>query len=158
MSVLTEAMKQRIREYFPRYPDKQAVTLPALHLVQDEFRCVPLKAVEEIGELLGLSAAEVFDTMSFYGFFREEKEKLARKRLWVCRSLPCMLKGGESLLKEVCDKLGVHPGQNTSDGAITVEFAECIGACDAAPCVLVDDEIHERVTADQAIAAARGAS
>ena len=154
MSVLTDAMKQRIRDLFPRYPDKQAVTLPALHMVQDEFRCVPMKAVEEIGELLGLRAAEVFDTMSFYVFFREEQDKLGKRRLWVCRSLPCMLKGGEELLAEVCKKLGVHPGQNTSDGAITVEFAECIGACDGAPCVLVDDEIIERVNADQAIAAA----
>jgi NADH-quinone oxidoreductase subunit E len=65
-----------------------------------------------------------------------------------------MLKGGEELLAEVCKKLNVHPGQTTPDGQITVEFAECIGACEGAPCVLVDDEIHERVTADQAVAAA----
>jgi NADH-quinone oxidoreductase subunit E len=154
MSMLTDAMKEKIRGLFPRYPSKQAVTLPALHMVQDEFRCVPMKAVEEIGELLELSPAEVFDTMSFYGFFREEKDKLGKRRLWVCRSLPCMLKGGEELLAEVCRKLDVHPGQTTADGQITVEFAECIGACDGAPCVLVDDEIIERVNADQAVAAA----
>jgi NADH-quinone oxidoreductase subunit E len=154
MSALTDAMRQKIRDLFPRYPAKQAVTLPALHMVQDEYRCVPMAAIEEIGELLELSPAEVFDTMSFYGFFREEKDKLGNRRLWVCRSLPCMLKGGEELLAEVCKKLGVHPGQTTPDGRITVEFAECIGACDGAPCVLIDDEIHERVTADQAVAAA----
>jgi hypothetical protein len=55
MSMLTDAMKEKIRGLFPRYPSKQAVTLPALHMVQDEFRCVPMKAVEEIGELLELS-------------------------------------------------------------------------------------------------------
>jgi NADH-quinone oxidoreductase subunit E len=154
MSVLTDAMRQKIRDLLPRYPNPQAVTLPALHMVQDELRCVPFAACEEIGRLLGLSAAQVFDTLSFYGFFREEKDKLGKRRLWVCRSLPCMLKGGEELLAEVCKKLDVHPGQTTPDGRITVEFAECIGACDGAPCVLVDDEIHERVTADQAVAAA----
>src|SRR6187402_1322469 len=113
MSVLTDVMKQKIRELFPRYPSKQAVTLPALHLVQEEFRCVPMKAVEEIGELLELSPAEVFDAMSFYGFFREEKDKLGKRRLWVCRSLPCMLRGGEELLAHLSKTLHVRPGGTT---------------------------------------------
>ena len=73
MSVLTEELREKIRSYFPRYPSKQAVTLPALHLVHDVLRCVPLGAVKEIAELLDLSPAEVHDTMSFYGIFRTEK-------------------------------------------------------------------------------------
>ena len=72
MSVLTEDMRQKILAYLPRYPSKQAVTLPALHMVQDELRCVPLEAIREIADMLDLSPAEVHDTMSFYGFFRDE--------------------------------------------------------------------------------------
>src|SRR5262245_63618545 len=106
MAVLSDALKDRIRSYLPRYPSKQAVTLPALHLVHDEMRYVPQEAIREIADLLDLSPAEVHDTMSFYNFFREsEQEKLGRTRLWVCRSLACMLRGGEELLDDVCKKL-----------------------------------------------------
>ena len=78
MSVLSEELRQKILAYVPRYPHKQAVTLPALHVVQDELRCVPLDAVREIAGLLELSPAEVHDAMSFYGFFRTEKDPLGR--------------------------------------------------------------------------------
>ena len=60
----------KIAAYFSHYPHKQAVTLPALHLVQDELRCVPLPAIKEIADILDLSPAELYDAMSFYGFFR----------------------------------------------------------------------------------------
>jgi NADH-quinone oxidoreductase subunit E len=150
MAVLTESMKQRIRDYLPRYPNKQAVTLPALHIVQDELRCVPLEAIKEIAELLDLHPAQVHDTLSFYGFFRCERDQLGKHRVWVCRSLPCMLRGGEELLASLCQRLGVKPGDTTADGKVTVEFAECLGACEGAPCLLVDDEQHHNLTPESA--------
>ena len=140
MSFLSPELRQRILDYLPRYPSKQAVTLPALHLVQDEMRCVPLEAIREIADLLDLSPAEVNDTMTFYGFFKDEQHKLGRTRLWVCRGLACALRDGEQVLGDICRKLNVRPGQTSADGKITVEFAECIGACEGAPCVLIDDE------------------
>lgn len=146
MPVLTDAMREKIKSYFPRYPNKQAVTLPALHLVQDELRCVPLEAVKEIADLLDLHPAQVQDTLSFYGFFRDTDHKLGTHRVWVCRSLACMLRGGEELLRDMAGKLGLHPGGTTRDGKITLEFAECLGACEGAPCILVDDECHLNVT------------
>src|ERR671936_2902541 len=102
MGLLSDELKQKIAAYFPRYPSKQAVTLPALHLVQDELRCEPPGAVREIADLLDLSPAEVHDTMSFYGIFRSEDNPLGRTRLWVCRSLACMLRGGDALLSHLC--------------------------------------------------------
>jgi NADH-quinone oxidoreductase subunit E len=149
MSFLSPELRQKILAYLPRYPSKQAVTLPALHLVQDELRCVPLPAVREIAELLDLSPAEVYDTMTFYGFFRGEKDPLGRTRLWVCRSMACMLRGGEELLADVCHKLNVRPGCTSADGKISVEFAECIGVCEGAPAVLINDEARMNVTAEK---------
>jgi NADH-quinone oxidoreductase subunit E len=149
MSVLGDDLRRKIEAYLPRYPSKQAVTLPALHLVQDEKRCVPLEAVREIAHMLDLSPAEVHDTMSFYGFFRTEKDPLGRTRLWVCRSLACALRGGDELLATLCQKLGVRPGGTSADGKITVEFAECIGVCEGAPAVLIDDEARPDVTPDK---------
>jgi NADH-quinone oxidoreductase subunit E len=146
MSVLSEELRQKILAYVPRYPHKQAVTLPALHLVQDQLRCVPLEAVREIAGLLDLSPAEVYDAMTFYGFFRTEKDPLGRTRLWVCRSLSCMLRGSEEVLQALSEKLGVPPGGTSADGKITLEFAECLGGCEGAPCLLIDDEQRMNVT------------
>jgi NADH-quinone oxidoreductase subunit E len=142
MSFLSEDLKTRIQAYLSRYPNKQAVTLPALHIVQDALRCVPLGAIREIADLLDLAPSEVHDTMSFYGFFRDEQHKLGKTRLWVCRSLACNLRGADDLLAHFSEKLGVPPGGTTPDGKITLEFAECIGACEGAPCALLNDE-HE---------------
>ena len=68
MSVLTDQMRAAIREELAKYPDKQAATLPALHITQDALRHVPLEAIREIAEMLDLHPAQVHDTMSFYGF------------------------------------------------------------------------------------------
>jgi len=150
MSVLTEDLKNRIKAYIPRYPNKQAVTLPALHIVQDELRCVPTEAVREIADLLDLAPAEVYDAMSFYQFFRSEDDKLGKTRLWVCRTLACALRGADDLLEHCSKKLGVPIGGTTADRKITLEFAECIGACEGAPAVLVNDEHVMNVTPEKA--------
>ena len=151
MSVLTEPMKQQIRDLLPRYPTKQAVTLPALHIVHETFRCVPYQAMAEIAELLEITPAEVHDTMSFYGFFREEGNPLGKHRVWVCRSLSCMLRGGEQLLDNLCDRYHVKPGGTTTDGKVTLEFAECLGACEGAPCILVNDDCYMNQTPDSVV-------
>src|SRR5579862_7568333 len=149
MSFLSPDLRQQILDYLPRYPSKQAVTLPALHLVQESLRCVPLAAIREIADILDLSPAEVHDTMTFYGFYRTEKDPLGKTRLWVCRSLACMLRGGEGLFTDLCHKLNVQPGGTSADGKITVEFAECIGACEGAPAVLINDEARMNVTPEK---------
>jgi NADH-quinone oxidoreductase subunit E len=142
---LTDDMRDAIRAYFPRYPNKRAVTLPALHIVNERLRHVPLQAVVEIAELLELAPAEVQDTLSFYGFFKQDAPH-GRTRAWVCRSISCALRGGEEILDHLCHKLGIQPGQTTADGSLTVEPAECLGACDFAPCMLAGKELYKDLT------------
>ena len=156
MSELSDNAKKVIEDHLGRYPSKQAVTLPALHVVQQETGCVSRKAIKEIADMLELSPAQINDTLSFYGFFRPEEDPLGKKRVWICRSLPCMLRGGEELLAELCERWGIQPGQTTADGKVTLELAECLGACDGAPCMLVDDELSLCVTADDVEKMVRG--
>src|SRR5437588_7400132 len=87
--ILSAALREKIRAHIPRYPSKRAVTLPALHIVHEHFRCVPSEAMAEIAEILEISPAEVHDTMSFYGFFSQAP--IGDVRVWVCRSISCML-------------------------------------------------------------------
>jgi len=156
MSELSPNAKKVIEDHLDRYPSKQAVTLPALHVVQQETGCVSRKAITEIADILELSPAQINDTLSFYGFFRTEEDPLGKKRVWICRSLPCMLRGGEELLAELCSRWNIQPGQTTADGEVTLELAECLGACDGAPCMLVDDELTLCVTADEVEKQVRG--
>ena len=156
--VLTDEMVAKIEALMPRYPTKQALTLPALHVVHDELRQVPLDAVVEIAQLLDLAPAEVQDTLTFYQFFHQDKPH-GKVRAFVCRSISCALRGGEQVLDHLCDKAGIKPGETTPDGSLTVEPAECLGACDFAPCMLAGDDLHKDLTpekADQFLNAVRG--
>ncbi len=149
-------MRRQIEAYLPRYPTKRAVVLPALHIVQEHLRCVPNEAIVELAELLDLAPAEVHDTMSFYGFFRSADDPLGRHRVWVCRSISCAIRDGEKILDSLCQKLGVRPGGTTPDGRITVEFAECLGGCDFAPCLLLDGLLHKNLTEDRLVELVKG--
>ncbi len=147
--ILTDAMIDEIKALFPRYPTLQAVTLPALHVVNRELRHVPLPAVVEIAKLLKLAPAQVQDTLTFYGFFKQDAPH-GKVRAWVCRSISCALRGGEEVLEHLCEQTGIRPGETTADGALTLEYGECLGACDFAPCMLAGDALHRDLDAEKA--------
>jgi NADH-quinone oxidoreductase subunit E len=88
--------------------------------------------------------------MTFYSFFKGEGQQLGQTRLWVCRGLACMLRGAYELIEHCEAKLGVRCGQTTPDGKITLEYAECIGACEGAPACLRNDSHVMNVTTEQA--------
>jgi NADH-quinone oxidoreductase subunit E len=147
--ILTDQMIAEIKAYFPRYPTRQAVTLPALHVVNEHLRHVPLEAVVEIARLLELAPADVQDTLSFYGFFKQDKPH-GMTRAWVCRSVSCALRSGEEILERLCERAGIRPGQTTPQGELTIEAAECLGACDFAPCMLANETLHRNMTTESA--------
>jgi len=138
---VTPEMEEAVRRLFPRYPTRRAAVLPALHIIQERLGWVPPSAVRRLSHILEVPAPEIQDTLSFYGFFKQDG-RLGRFRIWVCRSLSCAICGGEDLLGYLEEKLGVRPGETTSDGLFTLEHAECLGACDFAPAVLVNEELH----------------
>ena len=146
-SVLTPQMRAEIEAFFPRYPTKQAVTLPALHVVNEHLRCVPLEAIPEIAAMLELSPAQIYDTLSFYGFFKQQPGGTVRA--WVCRSISCALRGGEEVLSVLGEKLGVEPGETTADGKITLEFGECLGLCDFAPAMLAGEKVYKNMSVEK---------
>jgi NADH-quinone oxidoreductase subunit E len=146
--ILTDEMIAEIKEFITHYPSKQAVTLPALHIVNEKLRYVPLQAVVEIAELLDLAPADIQDTLTFYGFFKQDKPH-GEVRAWVCRSISCHLLGADDVLDHLCHKLNVHPGETTPDGKITVEFEECLGACEYAPCMLAGKDLHTCLTKEK---------
>ena len=147
--ILTDTMLAKIEALASRYPTRQALTLPALHIVHSALRQVPLEAVVEIADVLGLAPAEVQDTLTFYQFFHQDKPH-GKVRAFVCRSISCALRGGDELLEHLCQKNGIKPYETTADGELTIEPAECLGACDFAPCILANDELFKNLNPEAA--------
>jgi NADH-quinone oxidoreductase subunit E len=146
--LLDAETRETIRAYFPRYPNRRAVLLPALHVVNERLGHVPPDAVVELAQLLELAPAEVQDTLSFYGFFKQDAS-VGRQRIWVCRSISCAACGGENLLEHLSARLGLKPGQSSPDGRFTLETAECLGACEQAPAMLVNQTLFGNMTRDK---------
>ncbi len=142
---LTEEMKTHLREvYFPRYPTKRAVLLPALHLVQHRCGYISRQAMEELAAFLELSPAEVLDTATFYEeFWLKPKGKYL---IGVCRSLACEVCRSKDLTRHLKRKLGVEAGETTPDGKFTLIEMECLGSCGTAPVALVNEVLHENLT------------
>jgi len=146
--VLTPEIAAAIRAFFPRYPNRRAVVLPALHVVNEHLGYVPAEAVVEIAELLELAPAEVQDTLSFYGLFKQDRPQ-GRIRVWVCRSISCGACGGEDMLEYLSARLRIRPGETASDGSVSLDYAECLGACDYAPAMLANNVLWKNLTKDK---------
>ena len=103
-------------------------------------------AMREIGEILGVTAAEVFGVCSFYEMFK--REPVGEFLIGVCTNISCMILGAYELLHHAEDRLGVKTGGTTSDGRFTLEEMECLAACTGAPCLQVNYRYFENVTTD----------
>src|SRR5438552_10484197 len=128
---LTEDIKRELREKcFPRYPNKRAVLLPALHLIQHEYGWIATRALAEVAEFLEMAPAEVLDTATFYEeYWLKPKGQFL---IQVCRSLSCEICGSNELTRSVKEKLGIELGETTPDERFTLVELECLGVCGTA--------------------------
>jgi NADH-quinone oxidoreductase subunit E len=147
-SYLTDEMKSDLSQrYFPRYPTKRAVLLPALHHIQHTYGWIPTAAMEEIADFLELAPAEVMDTASFYEeYWLKPKGKYL---IQVCRSLACEICDSTALTNMCRRKLGIEIGETTEDKRFTLVELECLGSCGTAPVAMVNDVLGENVTPQQ---------
>jgi NADH-quinone oxidoreductase subunit E len=145
--LLSEAVREKIRSFFPRYETKRAALLPALHIVQDAVGHVPWQAMKEVAELLEIAPSDVFDVVSFYTHFWPDAR--GRKVIVVCRSLSCQLMGADEVLAAFKRELGIEEHQTTPDGEYSLMTEECLAGCDHAPCVLINEKVHRCVRPEQ---------
>jgi NADH-quinone oxidoreductase subunit E len=126
-----------------RYPSDQrrSAVLPALYLVQHQQGFITANAMQHVAELLGITPADVEDVVSYYTMFYTKP--VGRFVLSVCRTLSCALNGAERVTEELCGSLGIRPGETDPTGTFTLLEVECLGACDRAPVVMVNDSWHE---------------
>ena len=140
---MTPETRARIEALFERYPEKRGALLPAIYLVQAEKGWVDAAATRELAELFELEPVQVHEVLSFYNMFHTEPQ--GRHHVYVCTNVPCSLRGARSLLRGLEAYLGVHAGETTRDGRITLGHEECLGSCGTAPVLRVDGAYHENV-------------
>ncbi len=141
-------MQQIIREIIQKHSQRDAKLLAILHDVQDKFGYIPGVAMEIIAAELGKKPGEIYDTASFYSFFRFTP---AKHVIRVCNGLVCNLKGSEEIIKAIEERYGIKNGETTSDGKFRLEVVECIGRCDGPPAMLVDDDSYGNLTPKKAM-------
>jgi len=139
----TPERRARFDEIIRRYPPdrRRSAVLPALYLAQDQQGYITANAIRHVAELLGITRADVEDVVSFYTMFYTKP--VGRFVLQVCRTLSCALNGAERLTEELSSTLGIRPGATDPTGTFTLLEVECLGACDRAPVVMVNDAWHE---------------
>jgi len=139
----TAENRARFDEIVKRYPPdrRRSAVLPALYLVQDQHGYVTPGGMRHVAELLGITAADVEDVVSFYTMFCTRP--VGTFVLNVCRTLSCALNGAERITEALTEKLGIKPGETDPSGTFTLVEVECLGACDRAPVVMVNDAWQE---------------
>jgi NADH-quinone oxidoreductase subunit E/NADP-reducing hydrogenase subunit HndA len=114
--------------------------LISLKRAQAEHRHLPREVMVEISQSLDIPLGEVFGVASFYSFLSTEPR--GRNAIMICGSVPCYLKHSEMIAEAVADEIGIGVGGTTEDGRFTFESTNCIGACDAAPAMLVNADVY----------------
>jgi NADH-quinone oxidoreductase subunit E len=145
---LSAAASARVDEIVARYPNAQAALLPVLHVVQRDKGFVGPEAEEWVAGWLGLSTLQVREVLSFYTLFRRRPG--GRHVVRVCRNLSCAMADGAAVLRRIEEILGIRAGETTPDGKFSLVTVECLGNCDHAPCLMIDDDDHGPVTPDTA--------
>ena len=135
--------RARFEEIAKRYPPegRKSAILPALFLVQRQLGYISLSSMQHVASVIGCTAADVEDVVSFYTMFYTRP--VGRHVIQVCRTLSCALMGAERVTDELAHTLGIAPGETDKAGEFTLLEVECLGACDRAPVVGVNDHWHE---------------
>ncbi|NOT43996.1 MAG: NADH-quinone oxidoreductase subunit NuoE [Acidobacteria bacterium] len=145
----TPERQQAFDEVVTRYPAdrRKSAVLFALYLVQQQQGYVSGASMRFVASQIGCSTADVEDVATYYTMFY--RHPVGTYVLNVCRTLSCALLGAERVVEQISAALGIKPGETDPSGMFTLIEVECLGACDRAPVVMVNDDWHERLAPEQ---------
>jgi len=149
--VFTPERRAKLDDIITKYPAdrKRSAVLAALYLVQEQEGYLTASAMRHIAPILEMTPAEVEDVATYYVMFF--RERVGKYVLQVCRTLSCALNGAERVTEALSEKLGIKVGETDPSGMFTLLEFECLGACDRAPIVMVNNEHwHEQVRPEDA--------
>lgn len=145
--MLTAEERAEIEAEFPHYPNRKAVCIDAMKIVQKHRGWLSDEALRDIGELLDMSLADLDGVATFYNLLF--RRPVGRHVIYLCDSVSCWIMGSEEHRKHLSDRLKIKPGETTADGRFTMLPIVCLGACDHAPVMMIDDDTHRDLTPEK---------
>jgi NADH-quinone oxidoreductase subunit E len=137
------------QELLTRYDDVQSALLPVLHLVQEQIKWIPQEAIEYVSALMSLPEIHIKEVISFYDMFYDVP--VARNMVHVCTNITCSMFGGRDIYTGLLKHFDTDYLTPTRDGRISLQKMECLGACEMAPCMRVNNDYVSAVDLVQAI-------
>jgi NADH-quinone oxidoreductase subunit E len=150
MSKFNNEQLKEFSRLVARYPsDKQkSALLPVLHLAQDSFGgWLSAETMDYVAELLQISPIEVYEVATFYSMYN--LKPIGKYLFEVCQTGPCMVSGCDDIIEYIGTKLGIKPGETTTDGMFTLKTVECLGACGYAPMMQMGKHYREHLTKEK---------
>ncbi|MCM2322529.1 MAG: NAD(P)H-dependent oxidoreductase subunit E [Oligoflexia bacterium] len=144
--ILSQKFYDEMKKLEPRYPNKVALLLPALHSAQDETGWISPEVMEEVGAYIGIHPSQVREVASFYTMYN--LKPVGRYHLKMCTNVACCLRGADELVHHVEKKYGIRCGETTPDRKLTLNEEECLGACGTAPAMMLNNDYHENLTTE----------
>lgn len=142
--VLDAPFLETLERIEARYPDRRSAMLPALYLLQERDGYITPEGMQALAAHFDISPMAVYEVASFYTMLHFHPP--GRHHIQVCRTLPCALRGAGEVVAHLCNRLDVDVGERTSDGAFSLQEVECLGSCDTAPMMQVNDLYFENLT------------
>lgn len=146
-------MDDRLSAILERYAGTGDQVIPLLQETQEEFGYLPEPEMEDIARHTGVPASRVYGVASFYAQFRFKP--IGENRIMVCRGTACHVRGAQQILDELSKQLGIGEGETTPDGKYTLETVACVGCCALAPCIVINKDVHGRLTRKEVAKVAR---
>lgn len=128
---------------------EQENVLILLQEAQNRLGHIPEKLIRELSESLDMTVSDIYGVATFYSFLSTKPQ--GRNVIRVCKSIPCFLKNCHSTIETVEKEIGIKPGETTPDGRFSLQLTNCIGACDKAPAMMVNDDVHGDLTPERVL-------
>lgn len=142
--MLSPEERKEIEAELPRYATKQAVCIDALKIVQRHRRWISDESIRDIAELLEMSPDDLDSVATFYNLIY--RKPVGRHVILLCNSVSCWIMGYEQLRRRLSERLGIQFGETTPDGKFTLLPIVCLGTCDHAPALMIDNDLHRDLT------------
>ena len=132
-----------------RFPPgfESSLVMPCVRRIQQDRGFVADGDIDELARYLGVPRIQVEEVLSFYGQFR--RKAVGRSHIQACRNIACSLRGSERIVEHLVTRLGIAPGETTTDGRFTLSTVECLAACGTAPVIVVNETYHESMTPEK---------
>lgn len=144
---ITADLSDNLQEISARYPTKRSAIMPALYLAQDKYGTVDEDVYKAIAQMLEVPEIWVFEVASFYTMYN--RKELGKYHIQLCTNVSCMLLGSDDVLNHIQKHLDVKTGETTADGLFTLSCVECLGGCDVAPVMIINENYYNNLTNDR---------